>query len=267
MPEEIIADVPNEGDKVEGTNAIDQALTNIQDKGEKTPAESQSGNKQLGKEPSQEGKNTPDEQNIPFHKHPRWIKLNQTNKDLQAKLAEIDARLQEREKAPATTAPQEQMPQWWINAYGNTPESQQAYRTYQENTNAERQRIKDDILNEIQGAQKKEVLSQEEAEGFITGEIDAMHEEGLDFETNELMKFIVDRDKNHRPLLDSEGNYDLREYLEIKNSLQPKLPDNSMETKKRIASDTLSSKTSPQESKVPVINTRTLRNGNWRDAI
>ncbi len=267
MDNELIADAENEGDAVEQDNAFDQALANVdkQGEGENTSSESQTGNKQADK-PSQEGDNTPAEQ-IPFHKHPRWIAMNQKNKELSEKLTEFEQKIKDVEPLLAQRqATSEPLPEWWKNAYGDTQESKDAYRTYQDNTRAERDRIKSEIFEEIQKLQESEVAEEKNATAYINGEIAEMKADGDEFETNELMRFIVEFQNEYGAgsLLDDQGNYDLRKALRLMNQFQPPEEDNSNETRKRLASNTINSKGSSQQEEVPKVSRRSLR-GSWRD--
>ena len=67
---EIFADIPSEG-------ASETFGSEKEEQVKETPAESQAENKPVEeKAPTSEGaeekSNTPDENNLPFHKHPRW---------------------------------------------------------------------------------------------------------------------------------------------------------------------------------------------------
>lgn len=263
--EEIIADVPNEGDVVKDS-AFDRAGDNV----EKTTSESQPEKKQTEK-PSQGGEpekdNTPEEK-TPFHKHPRWIAQRKENEALKTQLDELNKKFQDvepllKERKAAT------LPDWWKNSYGETEDSHKAYQNYQQATQAERDRIKSEIVQELQQAQEQETKVQQEADEYVKTQLAEMKDEGIEFNENELMKFIVDFNEKYGPgsLLDSDGNYDFRKSLQLMQALNPKPQDNATDVKKRIASDTMRTKgVSSQKGDVPVLTRHALRRGNWRDA-
>lgn len=261
MSDELIADIPNEGEVIEDS-VFEQAEDNV----EKTASESQPEKKQTEK-PSQEGDNTPDEP-TPFHKHPRWIKTQERLKNYEKRFEEYESKFKEVE--PLLKQRQDtELPDWWKNTYGNTSESKDAYRKYEETTKAERDRIKSEVLDEIQAQQTQSLQADDQAKEYIESEVEAMQDEGLKFQTNELMKFIIDfQDKyGAGSLLDTQGNYDLRKALNLMQELRPEEKNSSTETKKRIASETISSKGSSQsKSEVPKVSKYALRRGNWRDA-
>jgi hypothetical protein len=95
-----------------------------------------------------------------------------------------------------------------------------------------------------------------------------MKEEGLQFETNELMKFIVDFQTKYGAgsLLDANDNYDLRKALDLMHQLQPKVEDKNIEIKKKVAGNLIKTKVNAKESTIPTVTRRSLRNGSWRDA-
>ncbi len=265
MTENIFADAKPEGD------AIENAMENIaeQGKADKTAPESQPEKKEMVKEPPKEGEpekdNTPPE-NIPFHKHPRWIALNKKNKELEEKYSTLEQKLADVE--PLLKQP-ERLPDWWARRYGETEESQKAYREYQENTQQERERIKEEVLTAIRADRENDEKEEVNAKEVIDGQIEEMKDEGLEFETQELMKFIVDFQEKYGAgsLLDAEGNYDLRKSLELMHQLQPKAEDNSAETRRRVASNIIRSKVAPtRTSEIPVVKPGILRRGSWRDA-
>lgn len=264
MSENIFADAKPEGD------VIENALNNIEDKSnaEKTAPESQPETKQV-EEPSAEGEKNTLPENIPFHKHPRWIAQKRKEKELEARLAEFEKKFADVE--PLLKQPQqERLPDWWARRYGETEDSVKAYREYQENTNQERERIKEEVVNAIKAEQENEKVEEKTAKEVIDSQLEEMKDEGLDFETPELMKFIIDFQKEYGSgsLLDAEGNYDLRKSLTLMQKLQPKAEDNSTKIKKQVASNLMKSKVSPaSDTKIPVVNSNALRRGNWRDAI
>lgn len=252
MPDGTFADVPSEGAKLE----IDQALDRLSAKDETTSSESQTDTKQV-QEPSQQGDNTVAEKPEPFHKHPRWVKAQDELKELRDFKQKMES--QQAQNSPVV------LPDWWKTQWGDTDESKERYQAV---LKGELPWIKEQILNELESKQKQEVLGKKEGEEYVDTQLAEMTEEGVKFERNALLKFMVDFQSKYGSgaLLDGEGNYDFRKSLQLMNELHPQevQPDN---LRKQIAAQAGRNKVSSQASSgIPVISSRALRKGNWRDA-
>lgn len=267
--ENIFAEAQQEG------NAVDIALGNIDEKSkaEKTASGSQPETNKTVKEPSQEGNNTlVVKKDEPPKESWRWMKMRKTNTELKTQVESLNKRLQDLEPKINQMQSQvqtERLPDWWARRYGETPESQQAYREYQDTTKQERDRIKEEVLNAIKSEQENNKTEEKNAKDSIDSQIEEMKAEDLEFETQELMKFIVDFQNKYGAgsLLDADGNYDLRKSLDLMKSLQPKVVDNSTEVKKKVASNAIRGKVVPTKAQgIPIVKMNSLRNGSWRDA-
>lgn len=259
---EIFADVINEGDPIKDTP-------------EETGTESQPENKSIAKEPSQEGEpkedNIPDEDKLPFHKHPRWIAQRRKLEEYEDELEDLRKFREEAEPVlKGMKEPKETMPDWWKSTYGETSESEQAYRIYTENTKAERERIKAEVLQEVEARESRESESYQKGEEDLKNQVAEMKEEGLKFDEQKLAKFMIDFEQEFGPgsLLDSTGNkYDLRKSLLLMQRMNPQPTDTSIEKKKQIASDSMKTKVKPvRNDNIPIISRRALGpKGSWRD--
>lgn len=263
----IFADVPAEGNALDIDKSFERLST--KDKADKPATDSQPEKKETVKEPSQKGEpdkdNTSDEK-TPFHKHPRWIKTQETLKEYEKRVEAYETRIKALESSKDGTT--EPLPQWWKERYGEDDKSKNAFKDYQAATKAERDRIKDEVKQDILKEQEAEKNRKTGGDEYITTQMAEMKEEGLEFERNELLKFMVDfqKDFGAGSLIDKEGNYDFRKSLALMQKMQPKQPDNSIETKKKIAADTMKSKVkAPSASNIPTISRKALR-GNWRDS-
>lgn len=250
---DLFAEVTSEG----ATLDIDKAFERLETKGEK-PSESQT-EKTETVEPSQGGENTPEEK-IPFHKHPRWQKTQQELKETKEKLERLEA-----ERANSQTpAP----PKWWTDKYGDTDEAKQSYSQVVQK-DGELDWIKQSILSEIDQRTQAEQSQAKAADEYVDAQMAELKDEGLKFERNVLLKFMVDFQEEFGPgsLLDAEGNYDFRKGFALMQKMQPEETDESVDIKKGLASQAGRSKVSARaESKIPVVSTRALRKGGWREA-
>lgn len=253
MEEGIFADVKSEG----ATLDIDKAFERLETKGE-TPVESQTTKEETDKA-SQGAENTPEEK-TPFHKHPRWQKMQS---DFKAQAAEL-----ERLKAERTQTAPVELPKWWKDQYGETDESKQRYQAVvQKDGELEwlKQQVKEDLKKETQA----EAQSVSDGETYVDTQLEEMTAEGMKFDRNSLLKFMVDFQEEFGAgaLLDTEGNYDFRKSLTLMGKMQPEEEESSTDLKKQLASQGGRGKAPIQRSAIPVLTRGQLRgNGGWRDA-
>lgn len=252
MAEELFADVKGEGNTLD----IDKAFDRLETKETVTPSESQSENKEA-QQASQPADNTVAEKPEPFHKHPRWIKV-------QSELAETRDKLAKLETERAQGQPIS-LPDWWKGQYGDTQESKERYEAV---LKGELPWLKDQILQEIRSEQQAEQQQTKAGEEYVETQLAEMTDEGLAFERNKLLKFMVDFQGEYGSgsLLDSDGNYDFRKSLKLMNQLQPAdVQDKTMQ--KQVAAQAGRAKaTSTSSTGIPVVSRKGLRRGNWRDA-
>lgn len=252
---DVFANVPSEGATLE----IDAALDRLSAKEDKTSSESQTENKETEK-PSQEGKKTPVQDNIPFHKHPRWQKTQQELKELREETALL--------KADRVMGQPITVPDWWKKQYGDTPESKARYESVVQK-DGELDWIKKQVLEEVENRSKTEQQTISAGEEYVSSQISEMNEEGLKFEKNSLLKFMVDFQTQFGSgaLLGEDGNYDFRKSLTLMERMQPKEIDASNTVRKQVAALGGRGKgVAPQSSSIPVLSRNMLRRGNWRDA-
>ena len=248
---EIFADVPSEGDKLE----IDQAFDRLSAKEEKPASASQTEKKQTV-DPSQKGENTPAQKPEPFHKHPRWIQTQKELKETREKLAALE-----------NSKKEVVMPDWWKNQYGDTPESKARFEKVVQD-GGELQWLKQQLKDELKAETTAEANVSKAGEEYVETQLSEMTAEGLKFERNSLLNFMVHFQAKYGSgsLLDTEGNYDFRKALNLMAEMQPQ-DDQSNQLKKQVASQAGRSKVNAGSSKgVPVVSSRALRKGNWRDA-
>lgn len=255
--EELFAEVKNEGDTLD----IDKAFERLSTKEEKTAPESQPEKKETD-EPASRGDNTLNEI-TPFHKHPRWIKTQETLKQYETRIAEFEKKLEEAQKGAAS-----ELPKWWVDANGDDEESRARYQAITKK-DGELDWLKQNILGELDQRTQAEKTQEVQATEYVDSQLAEMTDEGLKFDRNTLLKFMVDFQKEfgEGSLLDKDGNYDFRKALALQEKMEPKEPDKTTETKKQLAGNAGRSKVSSgSSSKIPVVSTRALRKGGWREA-
>ncbi|WP_457635788.1 hypothetical protein [Persephonella sp.] len=265
-----MADIKQEG-KVDDLMQIDDLLsddpTNLVDdeKEKENSADSPAETTNEKEDPSQEGDKTPTEENIPFHKHPRFKQLIEENRKLKElvetstqKVQEVEGKIEEKLKVEVKD--EVKLPRWWSILAGEDEISQQAYKDFMEYDKEQRARIKQELLEEQQRQEQEQKEVEERWNKWVDEEIKSMQDEGLEFDKNELIKIAVD----FQPT-DQNGNISLRKAYDILK-LQKKDKDSLTEKKKEIASKTSSS--SNKDPEVKQFNSSIeLRNRSWTSLI
>jgi hypothetical protein len=251
-PDEVFADAKSEGAPLE----INATFDRLDAKGDKS-SESQTGMKT--DKPSQGGGNTPEAKTEPFHKHPRWIQTQKELKETREKIAKLES--ERTQNQPAA------LPDWWKKQYGDTPESKQRYEAVVQK-DGELDWIKSQVLESIKSEQQAQSSQKKTGEEYVNTQIQEMTDEGLKFERNALLKFMVDFQKEYGAggLLDDEGNYDFRKSLTLMNRMQPQESKEDSTVRKQLASVGRGKANSARSSNIPVVSRNALRRGNWRDA-
>lgn len=251
-PENVFANVPGEGQSLD----IDKAMDRLDAKETQTPSESQTENKEA-QQASQPADNTVAEKPEPFHKHPRWIKTQQDLKETREKLEKLET---ERAQGQPVS-----LPDWWKSQYGDTDESKERYEAV---LKGELPWLKDQILQEIRNDQQQEQQQTQAGEEYVETQLAEMSDEGLAFERNRLLKFMVDFQEEYGSgaLVDPEGNYDFRKSLRLMNQLQPAQTEDKTVQKQVAAQSGRAKATAASSTGIPVVNTQRLRRGGWRDA-
>lgn len=260
--EDVFANVVSEGTKLDIDKTFDRL--DAKDKGE-NPTESQPVKKTTDS-PSQKGKSTSSEEKTPFHKHPRWIKTQETLKQYESRIAEFEKKVQDFEKGKKEVS----LPKWWADVYGDSDDSKKRFGEYETATQGERERLRDEIKSDLKQEVEQEQSQAKEGEQYVSDQLAEMADEGLKFERNKLLKFMVDFQSEYGAgsLLDANGNYDFRKALKLQQQIQPDETNPQSITRKNLASNSNRSKVSSQSSStVPTVSRHALRKGGWREAL
>lgn len=261
--------VQQEGQKIE------EALAG--NEGKETPSESPAEKEtKEEKSPSQEGEeakteepkaqNTPDETNIPFHKHPDWIarerkldeRLNEVKREYESKLQDLETRI-----APKLEAQDPSIPSWFSGLYGDDKEKWNDYLQYEA---SRRQEIKQEILREqeeVRTKEQKETLYwQEQTDKAITSleqkhdlDLHSVDDNGQNSVRNAILKIAVE----YQPS-DENGLISLDKAYQI-YKLQEESRKESKQARKEIAS--ISNVDTKPESKPRGYKTPEDLKGGW----
>lgn len=255
--EQALADVKPEGD-TDPFAALDTEKETPSD----SPAEKQPEDEESKDKPAEgeEGKpdNTPDE-DVPFHKHPRWIERETELKTLRERDEQTARELEElkafKEEVSGKLSPSDtDIPDWFKELYG---ENGVAWKKYEAREREREIEIERNIIARQTEAQAK---AQEEAKRWnkwVDDEITKLQEEGKQFERNELIKTMLD----YRPT-DEQGNFDFKKGYEIYEALKRKEDPAHSQARKQIADISTKSSKSDKESK-GFLTTSDLRGKPW----
>jgi hypothetical protein len=244
MSDDLFAEVKGEG----ATLDIDKAFERLETKGEE-PSEAST-------EKSEE--KTPDSSKDSG----KWAEMRKAVKRAEeaAAKATADAEAIRKGSEPVT------VPNWFGRFEKETDEARLERFKAIVAKDGELDWIKQNVLSELEQRQQAETQTATAGEQYVDSQLEEMTDEGLKFERNELLKFMVDfqTEFGAGSLLDKEGNYDFRKSLALMGRFQPEEPEEKVN--KTLASQASKSKVnSPSTSKIPVVSRRDLRRG-WRDA-
>ncbi len=264
---EFLADV-----KQEGSDPFEQIEKDLEANTEKeTPSESLPVKEPEADKPG-EGQDTP-EDNLPFHKHPRWIEREnelrtlreQREADAQA-IAEL-ATFKEETTKRFTQSEESTIPEWFSELYGDNPIAWQKYSEHEKQKEAE---IEQRFFARQEETRKQEVEKQQQenqkvvlANEWIDNEITRLESEGKKFDRNELLLIMTET----RPTTADGSSFDFnagyRTYeLRHQNDVNPA----KSQARKQLADTT--SKSSVGERKVPDYHTpASLRNKSWNQLL
>lgn len=235
----------------------------FKDIGEKTPTESQP-EKEQGKSEEQKpegGDNTSNDDQLPFHKHPRWIERDNELKELRAKqqeddriIADLRAFKQEIEtkfKGSETA----DIPAWFKNLFGD---NQQAWAEYKAHTDEEREQIKADLKREAEAEWKQAQEQEKYWQGWVGDQLTKLEQSGKKFDRNELVKIMLEtRPTDQNGNFDFEAGYRIYE-LSKANSVDPA----KSQARKHIADEVTKSSRGESKSK-DYMTSAELRKKSW----
>lgn len=202
---EFLAEVKQEGD----TDPFAQF-----DK-EETPSESPAENEVM---PVDAGTIDPpqEEENIPFHKHPRWIERQQELEELRAFKEATEPRLSEIEQFRTQVegqlhGEQPAIPKWFENLYGPNEEAWIEYQSHE-------QSLREEIRNEVIQAQVQEQQQKEHELQYWNGWVDKQVDElvkdpNINFDPKD-KNLLISTILKYKPT-DANNNYDFRAGYEL----------------------------------------------------
>jgi hypothetical protein len=175
------------------------------------------------------------EEEVPFHKHPRFKAITHENRELKAQIEEFNQwrqTIDQKVQQPTQDAP---VPDWFATAFGDNPEAYAALQQFE----AEREeQLKTSILQKIEADKSQKKQQDNQIKQFIDGEITKLKDEGNTFDENELKKVVLEN-----KLFDDSGKLNFKAGLMLLKASR----STTTEAKKELAS-----KTAPTSGGSPV---------------
>ena len=214
---------------------------------------------------SKEGEQTPainkddgKEENIPFHKHPRWKELNEGWKnrfnsqeerhqeDLKKLREDFEGRFQKSKPAESVKIP---------NWFGGDEE---AWNQYQEHQQQLVKQAEENAFNKVTQQQKEQAQATKEANDYFDSQISEiesdseLNPEGNPIsqnEKNKLLKFLSDQNDKGVLILDNKNRWNYKAAYEMMRARNVENVTDSIEEKKKVARATISDNRSEEKPK------------------
>lgn len=188
--------------------------------------------------------NTDDDIKIPFHKHPRWISLQNDLKKEKEFRESVTPLLERLGQTPDhRTEETVKIPEWFTELFGENEDAWKKYRAYD---SEQRKQLRTEIVKEMQGEQQKLVDDQKKQEKWVDDEVAKLSDEGLKFDRNKLLKIALD----YLPT-DEDGNISFRKAYDIlvMQGAGKELDKPKSEAKKKLADQTMGKGKSSEEKR------------------
>jgi hypothetical protein len=238
--------------KIEGENPF-EALE------KDTPSESQPEKEPEVAEPvvvetPEEGVNTPEEQ-IPFHKHPRWIEREQELEELRAFRESVEPKLSEFEQFKARQEPtNEEIPAWFSELYGD---NEKAWKAYAEHEKDREEQLERRAIERIEQRQQEAQAESQKWEKFVENGFESLESKGRKFNRNELTNFMLEN-----PITDGNNNLDFEKSLNLFEKLNPQQASPSSQARKQLA-DTMTKSSTVEPKRKDYLTPAELRKMSW----
>jgi len=234
---------------------VEETTPEMENSAESSPEENQ-----VEQSPSSQGEtaqavNAENEDNLPFHKHPRFKALIEEKNKLQSTLNELLPLKEEIERLKtqpvATQSARQPIPQWFSALYG---ENSDAWSAYQSHSQEERKQMMADIKEELKREQQREAQESQKWNTWIEGQLTELKSEGKQFERNEFLKFMRD----YSPV-DHQGNYDFKKGFELYELKKQSESIVKNQGRKSIAAATMSSRPGAEPKSKDYVTPKDLR--------
>ena len=238
--EDTTTDIRLEGETIE--EALD---------GKGKPSESSPENKEQDTAPSDAAKQTQEE--VPFHKHPRWKEMYEDNKALKERLATLESS----KSQPSQSAnKQTDIPDYWKDLYGDNAE--RTWSAHMRTLDDVKRQAVEETEQRLNAKRRQEQETQQQAQRYVEDSLSNLKAEGKSFDDNELLKVVSD----YRPIT-SDGQWDFEKAYQILQLMKGSEGKEKSEARRKLASETTrnSSKGEPDKKGLSIEELR--RRGGW----
>jgi hypothetical protein len=236
----------------EAQEELDDLLQEEEQFGEEeaTPEDSSPSNEE-DDQPEESGEEDPEE-NLPFHKHPRWKEMQEERKQykeereqLKKELESIKGRTQEIDQLKEQFNKQpDELPEFYKKLWGDDETAREAYKLYKQAEEEKLASLKESVRQELEEEKRQEEARQKEAQKMIDDQYKELEESGYKFNKDELANIAIELDL-YNP---QTGVYNLLAANEILQARKSQSP--LTEKKKGLASKTTSrASSSPKKNK------------------
>lgn len=195
------------------------------------------------------------DENVPFHKHPRWIErenelseLRESNETTSRELEELKAMKETQSKGDS------EIPAWFSELYG---ENEKAWQKYNEHEQQRTEEIETRILTKQQEEAQKQVDETNKWNKWVDSEVDRLKEDGHTFDRNKLIKVMLD----YSPT-DANNNLDFEKGIKIYEAMEGE-PDTAKSDARKVLADTATTTTKGEPAKKDYMTQADLRNRSW----
>lgn len=195
----------------------------------------------------------------PLHRDERFRRVVGDKNRYRRELEEARAELQKYKSAPQPQQSQQQSqqaqrrPSWFTDFFGEGPKADEAWDGFKQMSSADREQAKREALDEFRRESQSASEEAKRWEGWVGEQLDALEEEGEDFDRNALQKFL-----SENPVVDAQGNLDFRKGLSLMRKLNPKA-DNTEDKRKAGSLATEKAKGAPQDTKNKGVSPKDLQ--------
>ena len=216
------------------------------------PTESSTENTEQDKASSDAAKSQTQEE-VPFHKHPRWKEMYEDNKALKERLAALES-----PKPPAQQSANKQtdIPDYWKDLYGDNAE--RTWSAHMRTLDDVKRQAVEETEQRLNAKQRQEAEVQQHAQRYVEESLSNLKAEGKSFDDNELLKVVSD----YRPIT-ADGQWDFEKAYQILQMMKGSDGKEKSEARKKLASETTrnSSKGEPDKKGHSIEELR--RRGGW----
>lgn len=197
----------------------------------------------------------PAEDNVPFHKHPRWIERENELNELKERDEQMARELAELKALKNSSPADSDIPPWFSELYGDNQVAWSKYAEHEHNRTVE---IENRILARQQESQLKEAQEVEHWNKWVDSEITKLQSDGSTFDRNKLIKVMLD----YSPT-DANNNLDFQKGLAIYEALEGKSDTAKADARKQLADTATSTSTRGEPTKKDYMTPAELRNRSW----